>query len=415
MARRPGAWRQARLLPPVALDFSGKYCMRAPPWFRWVCPCLVLAGLVACDATQITEPGNDSDPGPGPTTTPPVGTANPFGDAQLWSHPNQLLPHLKSHPTGWSDVSGAVEVFGMFVGAVSDRNVQVGHYASDLLPLMATGRAVALEVGGLRPFACTGVQSAQADEKAIAQVEAAGFETVYIRLDNPFSFVLSGAFHDNPCQHSVQTAVDELIVYMQTVKDQNAGLEVRFGWDEAAYLHAWPGFPVTEAASGGSDLKYIMTAFLPRAAQAGVPIEFFHVDGAFNTHLAYERNEGGDPWARLAETAAHVRSLGARFGVLLNFQQPCVGGCATHQSGATAAEFVKRTLTYYDCLVENGIALDDVVPESWWNVPSQYFPVDRPDTFGYLTMGLAERMADPSRVLPCPTASFQGKWLFSDD
>jgi len=362
------------------------------------------------------EPDEPAEnPRPAPPVPPASSLPDPFGHVQLWSHPNQLIPHVAAAPAAWDSVAQSVEVFGLFVGAVkSDARGQGRDEA--LLVLAATGRPIALEVGGLRPFACTGVASADGDEPAFQAVEAAGFDSVYVRMDNPFTFVLAGAYHANPCQHSVQSAVDELVVYMQTVKGRHPGLAIRFGWDEAAYLHQWPGFPPKNPSVDGGDFKEIITTFLTTAAAAGVPVEYYHLDGSFNTHLAYALNQGADPWARLRETAAHVRSLGARFGVLLNFQQPCPGGCETNESGASATEFVKRTLTYYDCLVENGVALDDVVPESWWNEPAQFFPLDHPYTFGNLTFELAERLADPTNLQSCPAASFQqGRWVFSDD
>lgn len=392
---------------------------RGQKYSLWIALLLGITGVFACSAPSMTGPAGTPDatppPPPGPTQPPPSLLPHPFGDIQLWSHPNQLMSHLISHPTAWAEVAQSVEVFGMFVGAVNSQAAPVGAFTADLAPLAMTGRAVALEVGGLRPFACTGLQSANGDEKAIRQVEAAGFTVLYLRMDNPFTFVLKDAFHDNPCQHSIASAVDELIVYMQTVSARHPGLAIHFGWDEAAYLHQWPGFAPSAPGFDGGDFKEMISQLLTRSRQAGVPVEYFHLDGSLDTHLAYEWNHRGDPWARLAALAAHVRSLGTRFGVLLNFQQPCVGGCATHQSGATAAEFVQRTLTYYDCLAEHNIDLDDVVPESWWNEPSQFFPLEDSSTFGHLTMALAARIADPSLIRPCPGAEFTGgKWVFSD-
>ncbi len=381
---------------------------------------MVMVVMTAACGVGPTEPG--SEPGSAPEETPrpttpegPPPLPNPFGSIQLWSHPNALIPHVQQYPDSWGPVADVVEVFGLFVGAVNNSQVGIGYYDEALAPLASTGRAVALEVGGLRPFACTGVKSANGDEKAIQQLASAGFSEIYLRMDNPMTFVLAGAFHENPCQHSVQSAVTELIVYQQTVAQRHPELTFHFGWDEAFYLHQWPGFPRNNQGFDGGDLKEMMTTWFTAAAAAGVPLEFFHVDASLNTHLAYDLNTEGDPWARLNAAADHVRSLGARFGILLNFSQPCPGGCSTHSTPTTGAEFVKRTLTYYDCVIQNGGTLDDVVPESWWSVPGEYFPTQAPDTFGFLTMALAERIAVPSAIEPCPTATFNGKWVFTDD
>jgi hypothetical protein len=316
-------------------------------------------------------------------------------DSSLWMHPNNKgwAALKKNSPEEWDVVLDNIEGFGIFGANIKNKNQQE---VTDALSILRERNIrIAVEVGGLRPFACTGEDMAKREMEIFDKLYGAGYSDFVVRIDAPFTFTSVNAFHENDCKHSWEKTAEEMVDYIDVVGSKYP--EAEFYWNEPTGMFSFGEIRSNNENRKVGDLKQIIPIVFREADNRGVNLKGFIADNSLRPVINHP-DDGG--WLRLVEIQRAVNRAGKDFSILLNYAGDRCPGC-TNGGFATDEEFYLATLGYYDCFLAKGGKLDLVYPESWWKHPQETLPEEQQYTFANLMLAFIERINNENYVASC--------------
>jgi hypothetical protein len=222
--------------------------------------------------------------------------------------------------------------------------------------LNAAHIAVAVELGGLRDWDCSGADLARIELNGLNKFVAAGGAISFLAMDSPFGHTLATSIPGN-CGYTAQQVSDELVVYLRA-------MHLAMPWVSIGLIEPVPWYSVgalgPNPGNNYGDLPQILDLFLTSLAQNGERIDFFHADSPYDYDQA-----NPDGWTKLLALQQIVQNHGLRFGLIYNSD---AGGQAGDQ------EFHDQTLAALQAFKNVGGNPDDFIVQSWYPHPSVMVP-----------------------------------------
>ena len=278
----------------------------------------------------------------------------------IWLGPN-TWKGLFATDSAWSQVQARTHVVKLYVDDVN------GAFPAALAAAVATLNqahiAVAVEVGGVRDWNCSGEALATIESEKIAKFIDAGGAVSFLDLDSPFGHTIATGIPGN-CGFSVAETSAQLVAYIQMMRHAFPG--VRIGLIEPVPWYSVGAHPANPGNNFG-DLPQLLDTFQTTLAAANEHIDYFHADAPYDYDQA---NPTG--WFKLVSLAAAVRGHGWRFGLIYNSD---TGGRTGDQP------FHDQTLASFAAFKAAGGRSDDVLVQSWYPFPSMMVPETQSFTF----------------------------------
>lgn len=316
-------------------------------------PALTFLILAGCGSVSTAPP----PPPPGP---PPGKLVR--HDQYLWIGPNGSAG-LYGAGAQWPEGQSRVHVLKLYVDAIATPGQQTPQ-------VVATAQSadihLAIEVGGLREWQCSGTAMAQIERDKIRPLVAAGGTVGYLAMDSPFGYTIATGGAGN-CGYSIRQAAESLAVYMSAMRQTYPG--VRIGLIEPVPWYRVGTHPSHPGNDFGDLPRLLDTAATVRALR-GEHLDFVHADSPYDYNQAHPTG-----WQKLRAWQDSVRLRGIRFGLTYNSD---VGGATSDQM------FHQSSLAALDAFLAVGGAPDDFILQSWYPYPMSMAPETTPYTFTYL-------------------------------
>ena len=280
----------------------------------------------------------------------------------LWTGPSfNRWSELYTPGAVWPSVQARTHVVKLYIDDIYSASTQ--SLQQVISTLNAAHIAVAVELGGLRDWDCSGADLARIELNGLNKLVAAGGAISFLAMDSPFGHTLSTSIPGN-CGYSPQQVSDELVVYLRVV--HQAMPWVSIGLIEPVPWYSVGALPPNSGNNYG-DLPQILDVFLTTLAQQRERLDFFHADSPYDYDQA-----NPDGWNKLLALQQVVRGHGLRFGLIYNSD---AGGRAGDQ------EFHDQTLAALQAFKNVGGNPDDFIVQSWYPYPATMVPEDQPYSF----------------------------------
>jgi hypothetical protein len=271
--------------------------------------------LAACSQAQsglettlqpVTQRPNT--PSPPQTTFNAPGTNNPMPTPgppeSVWFAPNMGstdYTRLFSNPEFWPEVRSRIDVFKFYTQNVFDPACSIcgGNSLSAFVAidafrrLIGWGIAIALEVGAVKEWGCTGTDEFNTARAAIEHVQTNGGTVAALDMDEPFiggQHVING----RTCGYTMGESADVTAQFVQQVN--NTYPDIRVG-----DVEPYPYFSIPE-----------LELWLAALEQRGVSLAHFHLD----VDMVRVLNEGLDVGADLQRLGRFLQERRIPFGVI---------------------------------------------------------------------------------------------------
>ena len=280
----------------------------------------------------------------------------------LWTGPNfNRWADLYSPAASWPSVQGRSHVVKLYIDDIYPASAQ--SLAAVVATLDQAHIGIAVEVGGLRDWDCSGSSLAATEWAGLNRLVGAGGAISFLALDSPFGHTLATAIPGN-CGYTVQQASEELVAYIHVMRQALPGVQI--GLIEPVPWYSVGAYGPNPGNDFG-DLPQLLDAFLTILSQHGEALDFFHADSPYDYAEAHP-----DGWGKLLALQHEVQSHGLRFGLIYNSD---AGGNAGDQ------QFHDQTLAAFQAFHAAGGSPDDLIVQSWYPFPSVMVPEDQPYTF----------------------------------
>jgi hypothetical protein len=273
----------------------------------------------------------------------------------LWAGPSpNRWSELYAPGAVWQSVQARTHVVKLYIDDIYPATTQSLQHV--IGTLNAAHIAVAVELGGLRDWDCSGADLARIELNGLNKFVAAGGAISFLAMDSPFGHTLATSIPGN-CGYTAQQVSDELVVYLRA-------MHLAMPWVSIGLIEPVPWYSVgalgPNPGNNYGDLPQILDLFLTSLAQNGERIDFFHADSPYDYDQA-----NPDGWTKLLALQQIVQNHGLRFGLIYNSD---AGGQAGDQ------EFHDQTLAALQAFKNVGGNPDDFIVQSWYPHPSVMVP-----------------------------------------
>lgn len=297
---------------------------------------------------------------PTPPAPPPAKQVR--HDQLIWIGPNGSSG-LYGSAANWGEGQSRVHVLKIYVDRIATPAQQTPQ-------VVATAQSaqilLAVEVGGLRGWQCSGAMMAQIEQDKIRPLLSAGGTVSYLAMDSPFGYSIATGASGN-CGFSIREAAESLAIYMRAMRQAYPG--VKIGLIEPVPWYR-VGIHPNHPGNDFGDLPRLLDTAVTVLLQQGERLDFVHADSPYDYNQAHPAG-----WQKLRVWQDSVRSRGIRFGVIYNSD---VGGSTSDQL------FHQSSLAGLDAFLSAGGAPDDFIVQSWYPHPIAMVPESTPWTFTYL-------------------------------
>ena len=207
--------------------------------------------------------------------------------------------------------------------------------------LRAWGKEIAVETGVIKPFACTGQETAQAVLGMLRRARDHGITVDYLAMDEPMLSAVGPAGPEG-CGLDRREAARRVADHIRTVRAE---------FPHVAYgsMDAYPFFSVHELVGWYTDIE----------EELGRPLDFVHLDVDFN----HVKNVNADLRNDFPTLANYCRARGVPFGPM-----------TTANEFGSPSDPSQRDRFFYDTVMRNVSQVrsamgrpDEIVLPSWFN------------------------------------------------
>ncbi len=314
---------------------------------------------------------------------------------------HRAAPALGQEGAQWDFVKANLDGCKLYIGAV--RKCPPQKLADLLKVLKDNDIKVSLELGAtlghIKVDDNNGLNSARRELKAVDKIVAAGGRVDYLDMDGPVSRTLYSGRHrfdfdkkwDWQGFRSIEPCVDQLMVYMQTVREQYPDIEFftltnfpNWGYKGQVSYHGR-----YENQQDWGDYFEVIKAIISKSREADVPIRGVTVDNPYDYAIAEVPSAklddpGKIDWiGRVRDLEEYVESQGLEFNLIINSQR---GG------SKSAQVFYTETLEFLEAYRARGGTPKRYMVQSWYRQPSEIVPETAPYTMTALVKEVIKRV-----------------------
>ena len=280
----------------------------------------------------------------------------------LWTGPSpSRWGELYSPTAQWPSVQGRSHVVKLYIDDIYPASTQ--SLSAVVATLNRAHIAIAVEVGGLRDWNCSGTSLAATELAGLNRLVAAGGAISFLAMDAPFGYTLATSIPGN-CRYTVQQTSEQLASYIHILRQGLPGVQIGLiepvPWYSVGVYGPNPG-------NNFGDLPEVLGSLLTILAQHGESLDFFHADSPYDYAEAHPNG-----WDKLLALQQVVQGHGLRFGLIYNSD---AGGQAGDQA------FHDQTLAAFQAFHDVGGSPDDLIVQSWYPFPSAMVPEDQSYSF----------------------------------
>jgi hypothetical protein len=321
---------------------------------------LLTLPFIACNLPQTapatplpTNPPQPTDtPTPAPTLSPTTTSTpapTPIPSDLVWFAPNmgsRDYAELFTKPEQWSVARSRIDVFKFYTQNVleypcaicGDNTLDTFVEAGAFQKLTEWGIAIAVEVGAVKEWGCTGQEEFRVAKEVIRNVQAHGGTVSLLAMDEPFiggQLVIDG----HSCGHNMYQSAK---VTSQFIRQVNASFPQILVGD----IEPYPYFSVPE-----------LEDWLLTLENRGITPAFFHLD----VDIERVRVEGSNVKADLQELSQFLQMHGIPFGVIFTSNW--------HAAGSDRAYF-DSTMGWIQTVKDAIGKPQHVIIQSWQAAPA---------------------------------------------